>query len=101
MRIIPLDNVPNQVFTVNIEGNVYRIQARTIQDFTLLSVWQNDDLLFYNQVCVPNSFVNPYKYVSEDGRLFFRCLDNEYPNYRQFGNTQTLYFLTPEEAENL
>ena len=98
---IELNNIPNQVFSITLNGMQYRIAVRTIQNFTLISVWQNGDILFYNQVCTPNAFVNPYNYVSENGKLYFRCLDNEYPNYKKFGDTQKLYFLTPDEVSNL
>lgn len=99
MQIIPLQNIPNQVFSITLNEVDYRIALRTIQGFTLISVWQNGDILFYNQLCVPNSFVNPYDYVSQNGKLYFRCLDDEYPNYNLFGNTQQLYFLTPDEVK--
>lgn len=98
MQLVEISNVPNQIFNTVLNGVDYRIQLRTIQDLTFLSVWSNGEVLFYNQLCVPNGFVNPYNYVSDNGKLFFECLDNEYPNYKQFNNTQRLYFLTPEEV---
>ncbi len=101
MQLIPLQKITNQAFTVTLNDTNYRIAIRTIQGLTFLSVWQNGEVLFYNQICTPNAFVNPYNYVSNNGKLYFKCLDNEYPNYTQFGNTQQLYFLTPEEVEAL
>lgn len=101
MQLIQLQKLPNQVFNVTLNDELYRIAIRTIQDLTFISVWKNDESLFYNQICTPNAFVNPYNYVSSNGKLYFQCLDNEYPNYKQFGNTQQLYFLTPEEVSAL
>lgn len=101
MQLIQLQKLPNQVFNVTLNDELYRIAIRTIQDLTFISVWKNDEPLFYNQICTPNAFVNPYNYVSSNGKLYFQCLDNEYPNYKQFGNTQQLYFLTPEEVSAL
>ena len=98
MQLIDLQNIPNQVFSTVLNNTDYRIAVRTIQDLTLISVWKSGEILFYNQVCTPNAFVNPYNYVSGDGKLYFYCLDNEYPNYKQFGNTHNLYFLTPDEV---
>lgn len=99
MQLIELQNIPNQIFNIVLNGVDYRIQVRTIQDLTFISVWRNGDVLFYNQVCVPNGYVDPYNYISENGKIFFRCLDNEYPNYRKFGITQWLYYLTAEEVK--
>ena len=98
MQVINLQNIPNQAFSIALNGEDYRIAVRTIQGLTFLSVWRNDEPLFYNQICVPNGFVDPYKYVSNNGKVYFRCLDNEYPNYKNFGITQWLYYLTPEEV---
>lgn len=99
MQLVELKNIPNQIFNIVLNDVDYRIQVKTIQDLTFISVWVGGEVLFYNQICVPNGFVNPYNYLSQNGKLFFRCLDNEYPNYRQFSNTQWLYFLTPKEVE--
>lgn len=99
MQLVELKNIPNQIFNIVLNDIDYRIQVKTIQDLTFISVWVGGEVLFYNQICVPNGFVNPYNYVSQNGKLYFRCLDNEYPNYRQFGNTQWLYFLTPKEIK--
>lgn len=100
MQLIELQNIPNQIFNVVLNDVDYRIQIKTIQDLTFISVWQNDVVVFLNQLCTPNAFINPYNYVSTNGKLFFLCSDNEYPNYRLFGNTQRLYFFTPEEVKD-
>lgn len=101
MRLIELQNIPNQIFNVVLNGIDYRIQLRTIQDLTFLSVWKNGEVLFLNQICMPNAFVDPYNYVSDNGKLYFVCTDEEYPNYRKFGDTQRLFYLTKEEVDNL
>lgn len=98
MQLIELQNIPNQIFNVVLNNVDYRIQLKTIQGLTLVSVWRNGVVVFHNQIGVPNAYINPYDYVSSNGKLFFECLDNEYPNYKKFGNTQRLYFLTPEEV---
>lgn len=101
MQLIDLQKIPNQAFSITLNNTDYRIAVRTIQNLTFLTVWENGEILFYNQICVPNGFVNPYNYVSNNGKLYFRCLDDEYPNYKNFGVTQWLYFLTKEEVANL
>lgn len=98
MQLIELQNIPNQIFNIVLNNVDYRIQVKTIQKLTFISVWRNGDVLFYNQICVPNGYVDPYNYVSENGKIFFKCLDNEYPNYKSFGITQWLYYLTAEEV---
>lgn len=98
MLLVPIKNIPNQSFSVTLNGVGYRIQLRTIQGLTFMSVWVNNEALFYNQICTPNNWVNQYDYISVNGKFYFYCLDDEYPNYEKFGVTQALYFLTPEEV---
>lgn len=98
MLLVPIKNVPNQVFSITLNGVGYRIMLRTIQGLTFMSVWVNNEALFYNQICTPNNWVNQYNYISVNGKFYFYCLDDEYPNYEKFGITQALYFLTPEEV---
>ena len=99
MYLIELNQIPNQTFTIMIENVNYRIELRTIQNSTYMSAWANGELLFYNQLCTPNAFVNPYNYVSDGGKFFFKCLDNEYPTYKSFGKNQALYFYAKDEVD--
>lgn len=97
---IDLDRIPNQMFNIMLENVLYRVQLRTIQGLTYMSVWENNEVLFYSQLCCPNIFVNPYNYVGIGGKFLFSCMDNEYPNYEKFGNTQELLFYSAEEIAN-
>lgn len=98
MYRLPIESIPNQVFTVVIDNITYRCALRNIQNLTFMSVWADGDLLFYNQLCVPNSFVNPYNYLSINGKFYFRCINNDYPFFKNFGVTQELLFYTAEEV---
>jgi len=100
MYKIPIKNVPNQELTTSIGNVFYKIDLRTIQENTYMSVWANGELLFYSQLCVPNEYINPYNYLSLNGKFYFSCLDNEYPFFTNFNNTQELLFYTTEEVNN-
>lgn len=97
MQIIEISPIPNQRFEVILNGLLYQVELRTIQDLTYMSVWVNDDILFYNQLCTPNNYVNPYNYLSVNGKFYFKAVNGEYPNYKNFGTTSFIYFLTPQE----
>lgn len=98
MYRIPIEAIPNQIFTIMIDNVNYRVALRTIQNLTYMSVWADGEPLFYNQVCVPNGYVNPYNYVGVNGKFYFQCLDDVYPFFKNFGTTQELLFHTPEEV---
>ena len=100
MYRLPIERIPNQIFTVVIDNISYRVALRNIQNLTFMSVWADGNLLFYNQLCVPNGFVNPYNYLSINGKFYFRCLNSDYPFFKNFGITQELMFYTPEEVAN-
>lgn len=98
MYLVELGKIPNQVFTILLDNVNYRVQLRTIQELTYMSVWANGEVLFNSELCVPNEYVNPYNYVGMGGKFLFKCMDGEYPNYRKFGDTQFLYFRSAEEV---
>lgn len=100
MYLIELDKIPNQTFTIMLDNINYRVALRTIQNLTYISVWANGDILFYNQLCTPNAFVNPFNYVSKNGKFYFKSSTGDYPYYKDFGVTANLYFLTKEEVAN-
>lgn len=101
MIVVPIETKPQQSFSIILNDLLYRVELRTIQDFTYMSAWIDDELLFYNQLCTPNNWVNPYNYVSQNGKFWFRSLDGNYPYYKNFNNTQELLFLLPGEVEQI
>lgn len=101
MYIVPLKQVPNQVFAISLNDADYRIALRTIQGLLYMSCWIDGTPLFYNQLCTPNNWVNVYDYISVNGKFYFECLDNEYPTYTSLGVNQRLLFLTPDEVQEL
>ena len=97
MYIVELEKVPNQELTFIVGESALRVQLRTIQNLTFMTVFLNEQPLIYSQLCTPNNFVNLYKYISAGGKFYFRCVDDEYPYYTKFGETQNLIFYTEDE----
>lgn len=97
MYIVELEKVPNQELTFIVGDSAFRVQLRTIQKMTFMTVFLNEQPLIYSQLCTPNNFVNLYNYISAGGKFYFRCVDDEYPYYTKFGETQNLIFYTEDE----
>ena len=97
MFTVELNKVPNQELTFIVDNNAFRVQLRTIQDLTFMTVFLNEQPLIYSQLCTPNNFVNLYNYISVGGKFYFKCIDEEYPNYKKFGDTQHLIYYTADE----
>lgn len=97
MYIVELNKIPNQELTFIVDSNAFRVQLRTIQELTFMTVFLNEQPLIYSQLCTPNNFVNLYNYISVGGKFYFKCIDEEYPHYTKFGDTQQLVFYTEDE----
>lgn len=39
MYRIPVERIPNQIFTITIDNVIYRVALRTIQELTYMSLW--------------------------------------------------------------
>lgn len=97
MYNIELQKIPNQEFTYIVGDKSFLVRLRTIQDLTFADISVDGQPVLYSQICSPNTFINTYRYISAGGKFYFKCVDNEYPNYKNFGDTQQLQFYTEDE----
>ena len=103
---IEIQNIPNQTFSVTLNDLDMEITLK------LAGGIDNQIMLFSLQVegsylcpAVPvfaNQGILPYEYmISEIGGNFMFVTNNgEYPNYKNFGNMQSLMFITQDELIN-
>ena len=94
---IKLSNIPNQSFEFMYDNKTFTVQLRTIQNMTFASIFLDGEALLHSQICTPNNFINLHKYISVGGKFYFKCVDNEYPYYKNFNASQELLFYTEEE----
>ena len=98
MQIIELQNIPNQEFSVTIDGNAWFIQLRTMRSgATFASVTLNNELLINNILLTPNAPLLPYPYISNGKNFYMLCDNDDYPNFEKFNVTQRLVYATDEE----
>lgn len=97
MQTIELQKIPNQQFSLIVDDKTFLVQLRTIQDLTFANIFLDGEPLLYSQLCTPNNFINLYRYISAGGKFYFKCVDNEYPNYKKFGGAHQLLFYTEDE----
>lgn len=102
MREIILEPIPNQSFTLQLDGSSYDITIRTINhglsEMHIIDVYIDNQPVILGQRLIDQTFVIPYLYLF-DGNFFFTTRDNEIANYREFSITQFLYFVSIEEIE--
>lgn len=106
MQRLRIQNIPNQIFNITLDGIAYTIRLRSIDRFgvqqTLMDISVNGLPVKSSIRCVPDEPLIPYEYLTADGaNFFFHCLDNNYPWYENFNITQVLCYGTKAELEAL
>jgi hypothetical protein len=97
---INLTPIPNQSVSVKLEESLYTLvvkETRGVMSFDLIR--DNVPVLLGSRM-LPNSPLVPYRYL-EAGNFVMVCDDDEYPDYRLFGDTQSLVYVTAAELEVL
>ena len=97
MYIVKLQKIPNQELSFVVDDRTFLIKLRTIQGLTFADIELDGEALLHGQICLPNEFINLYRYISANGKFYFKCVDNEYPYYEKFGDSQNLIFYTEDE----
>ena len=93
---IDLANIPNQDFTVEAGGQTYQLKFFTSGDVLTVTIIRDNILLFDNIRVVNGTPLIPYR-LTATGNFIFIATDEQLPNYKNFGTTQVLYFMTEEE----
>lgn len=96
MRIIPLSAIPNQEFSVRLDDTRLVLRIKEARGVMVADV-QRDDLVLVSATRVlAGELIIPYTYLQQ-GNFLILTVDDELPDWRQFGVTQTLVYLTEEE----
>lgn len=109
MLELVLSNNPNQSFTVQLEMHQYDIAVKSINPNNVpgvgvmaVSISRDNVPIVRNLRAAPLVPLIPYAYLENgEGNFFFFTLNNDYPDYMQFGITQSLLYLTNTELEAL
>lgn len=104
---ISLSQTPNQSFSIQLNSHQYDMTIRSVNANDILGVGimaidilKDNVAIVTGNRCNPFSPLIPYNYLENgEGNFFFFTLNNEYPNYTQFGITQALLYLSPTELE--
>ncbi|MCW8965363.1 MAG: hypothetical protein OQK82_01550 [Candidatus Pacearchaeota archaeon] len=101
--IIPLNKTPNQSLSVNLDGYVFDIQVKALDDVMAASVTVDDEVVVQNIRVLSGVPLIPFTYL-EKGNLIFvadASSQEEIPYYSGFGESFTLVYFTQSELEEL
>lgn len=105
MLDVPISNIPNQSFSINLDGSLYDINIQSTKgtsvDGTIVMAFdivRDGTPVVTGARAVPGSFLIPAAYL-ENGNFFVYTMDDQYPDWQQFGITQQLIFIPQAELE--
>lgn len=100
MNNIPLQTIPNQAFSVTLNGARFDISLHAGIGVMSASITINDIIKIENVRCTAGTFLLPYLY-EEFGNFLFFNLNNEIIFYPNFGSTQSLVYISPDDLNYL
>lgn len=95
---IPLQQIPNQKFTMQLDDSLYEITIKLTVNVMSVSIVRQNEQIVSNTRAEALAPIIPYLYL-EHGNFIFFTIDDEYPNYELFGVTQFLFYFSAEELE--
>lgn len=97
MRIVPLASAPAQAFTLTIDGVRWGVAIKEARGVMCADISRNSEILLSGMRVLAGEVVIPYRYLQTANFLFLTA-QNELPNWRQFGVSQLLVYLSAGET---
>lgn len=97
---IAIAAIPNQGFTVTLDGHWYAIELKEANGVMVANVKRDDVDIVLGQRLVAGEFVLPFAYMG-DANFFISTENEELPYYPAFGETQFLYYFTAAEVAEI
>jgi len=97
---IELQPIPNQSFSVLLDGNRYQIRVNDLGESVAFTISRDEVDIVTGFRAVAGTLILPYEHL-ESGNFIFLTENNEIPEYEKFGVSQTFHYLTAAEMESL
>ena len=93
---IELTRVPNQSMSIRLDDNLYNLTIKETNGCMSCTIVRNDITLLSNVRVVAGTPIIPYGYL-ESGNFFISTLDDDLPDWNQFGISQSLIYISELE----
>lgn len=97
MRIVPLAAVPNQSFSVRLDDTRMVLRIKEANGVTVADLERAGTVVLLGTRALAGECVIPYHYL-EEGNFIFLTLNDELPDWRLFGVSQSLIYITAAEV---
>ena len=96
MIIIPLQPIPNQSLSIQLNDNNFDISVHSCQNIMSFSLVINGVDILDNQRMIPSWPLIGYKYL-ENGNFYMLTDNDDYPDYNLFSVNQYLVYVSASE----
>ena len=100
MRNIPLTQDPNQDLTVRLDNTRYGLRLKSTNGVMVVDVSIDGVTVLTGSRVLAGEPLIPYEYIAT-GNFILLTVNDELPDYTQFGVTQSLVYMSPEEIAAL
>lgn len=98
MRTINLSTVPSQSLSVRLDDIRFVLRFKEAAGIMAVDITADEEVLLTGCRVLAGEPLIPYRRL-EAGNFVLLTLDGALPDWRQFGNTQTLVYLSAAEIE--
>lgn len=100
MRVVPIEALPNQELSINIDGNRWTLRIKVGRLCMFADVYLNDAPVLLGQRIAVGTPVIPYEYLATEGNFILIVDDEQLPDWQQFGISQFLLYASPGEISD-
>lgn len=101
MRIIDIDPIPNEEFSVTVDGNRWDFVIKEAVSSMICDLSLNDEVILSGARIVTGTPIIPYEYLRSQGNFIILTENDELPYWTQFGVNQQLIYASAEELSLL
>ncbi|CUJ80686.1 MULTISPECIES: hypothetical protein [Achromobacter] len=98
MITVDLLGVPNQSFSITINGVLWDLSIKVARGMMLADVKRDGVDMVVGQRIVAEFPILPYRYLSHQGNFIILTRDGDLPWWEKFGRSQSLVYLEPSEV---
>lgn len=99
MRIIDIDQVQNQSFSVTEDGNRWDFTIKQAVTSMVADISLNDTRILSAQILVAGTPMIPYQYLQGSGNFLILTENDDLPNWERFGVDQIMVYASPADIE--
>jgi hypothetical protein len=96
MQVLPISAIPNQQLSVILNDNQWNITLRDTNGTMSVSLTRNSEIIVLNARAVAGMRILQSRY-QEEGNFAIISNNQGIPDYTQFGVTQFLVYISPDE----